>query len=136
MAAHEDTFMCSSRDSREDREFYQAKTVKTHSNNLVLLTHVQLSLSTVFLPVTSLTWENIKGPLNRTASDGKLGEGSAQVPSPDPSLALGSAWLAKLAWILLPYRWEHLVYQFGCHGDIIKYVIKGGKIVYTNKHQC
>ena len=33
---------CSSRDSREDREFYQAKTVKTHSNNLVVLAHVQL----------------------------------------------------------------------------------------------
>ena len=32
----------SSRDSWEDREFYQAKTVKTHSNNLVMLTHVQL----------------------------------------------------------------------------------------------
>ena len=32
----------SSRDSLEDREFYQAKTVKTHSNNLVVLTHVQL----------------------------------------------------------------------------------------------
>ena len=32
----------SSRDSREDREFYQAKTVKTHSNNLVVLAHVQL----------------------------------------------------------------------------------------------
>ena len=26
----------------EDREFYQAKTVKTHSNSLVMLTHVQL----------------------------------------------------------------------------------------------
>ena len=33
---------CSSRDSQEDREFYQAKTVKTHSNNLVVLAHVQL----------------------------------------------------------------------------------------------
>ena len=33
---------CSSLDSREDREFYQAKTVKTHSNNLVVLTHAQL----------------------------------------------------------------------------------------------
>ena len=32
----------SSRDSPEDREFYQAKTVKTHSNNLVVLAHVQL----------------------------------------------------------------------------------------------
>ena len=37
----------SSRDSREDRELYQAKTVKTHSNNLVVLAHVQL---TAFLP--------------------------------------------------------------------------------------
>ena len=32
----------SSQDSREDRDLYQAKTVKTHSNNLVMLTHVQL----------------------------------------------------------------------------------------------
>ena len=32
----------SSRDSPEDREFYQAKTVKTHSNNLIVLAHVQL----------------------------------------------------------------------------------------------
>ena len=32
----------SSQDSPEDREFYQAKTVKTHNNNLVVLTHVQL----------------------------------------------------------------------------------------------
>ena len=65
----------------EDREFYQAKTVKTHSNNLVVLTYVQLKsfyrLSTVFLPVTSLTWGNVPGPLLLycTASDGKLGEG-------------------------------------------------------------
>ena len=33
---------CSSRDRQEDKEFYQAKTVKTHSNNLVVHTHVQL----------------------------------------------------------------------------------------------
>ena len=33
---------CSSRDSQEDREFYQSKTVKTHSSNLVVLTHIQL----------------------------------------------------------------------------------------------
>ena len=32
---------CSLRDSQEDREFYQANTVKTHSNNLVVLAHVQ-----------------------------------------------------------------------------------------------
>ena len=32
----------SSRDNREDREFYQGKTVKTHSNILVALVHVQL----------------------------------------------------------------------------------------------
>ena len=30
------------RDNPEDREFYQAKTVKTHSNDLVVLAHVQL----------------------------------------------------------------------------------------------
>ena len=32
----------SSRDSREDKEFYQGKTVKTHSNILVVLAHIQL----------------------------------------------------------------------------------------------
>ena len=32
----------SSRDSREDREFYQTKIVKTHNNNLVVFAHVQL----------------------------------------------------------------------------------------------
>ena len=26
-------------------------------------------------------------------------------------------------------RWEHLVYQFGCHDNIIKYVIKDGKMI-------
>ena len=31
-----------SRDSWEEREFYQAKIVKMHCNNLVVLTHVQL----------------------------------------------------------------------------------------------
>ena len=35
-------YTTSSRDSREDREFCQAKTVKTRSNNLVVLAHVQL----------------------------------------------------------------------------------------------
>ena len=32
----------SSRDSWEDSEFYQAKTVKTHSNNLVVHAHLQI----------------------------------------------------------------------------------------------
>ena len=40
---HTKALLCrSSRDSQEDREFYQAKTVKTHSNNLVVFAHVQL----------------------------------------------------------------------------------------------
>ena len=38
-------------ESREDGEFYQAKTVKTHNNNLVVLTQVQLK---PFYRVTSL----------------------------------------------------------------------------------
>ncbi|KHN82267.1 putative imidazolonepropionase [Toxocara canis] len=28
-------------------------------------------------------------------------------------------------------RWEHLIYEFGCHNSIIKYVIKNGNLVYT-----
>lgn len=31
-------------------------------------------------------------------------------------------------------RWEHLVYQFGGHDEIIKFVIKNGKIVYSRPH--
>lgn len=31
-------------------------------------------------------------------------------------------------------RWEHLVYQLGGHDEIIKYVIKNGKIVYSRPH--
>ncbi|XP_075218956.1 putative imidazolonepropionase [Lycorma delicatula] len=27
-------------------------------------------------------------------------------------------------------RWEHVIYQFGCHADLIKFVIIKGKIVY------
>ena len=42
MAVHEGAFMSVFTRGREDREFYQAKTVKTHSNNLVVLAHVQL----------------------------------------------------------------------------------------------
>ncbi|XP_043569236.1 probable imidazolonepropionase isoform X2 [Chiloscyllium plagiosum] len=30
-------------------------------------------------------------------------------------------------------RWEHLIYQFGGHQDLIKYVITKGKIAYENK---
>ena len=26
-------------------------------------------------------------------------------------------------------RWEHLIYQLGGHGEIIAYVIKGGRVV-------
>lgn len=34
---------------------------------------------------------------------------------------------------LILFRWEHLVYQFGCHGNTIKYVVKEGKVVVENK---
>ena len=45
IAVHKgDFFCCSLQDSREDREFYQAKTVKKHNNNLVMLAHIQLKL--------------------------------------------------------------------------------------------
>ncbi|CAI8036956.1 Probable imidazolonepropionase [Geodia barretti] len=30
-------------------------------------------------------------------------------------------------------RWEHLVYQLGCHNQLIKYVIKEGKIVHRQQ---
>ena len=42
MAAHKVILCHSSRDIREDREFNQGKTVKTHSNNLIMFAHVQL----------------------------------------------------------------------------------------------
>lgn len=32
------------------------------------------------------------------------------------------------------FRWEHLVYQLGGHDEIIKFVIKNGKIVYSRPH--
>lgn len=32
-------------------------------------------------------------------------------------------------------RWEHLIYQFGCHDKIIDYVIKKGHIAHT-KYEC
>ena len=64
---------CSSRDSREDREFYQAKTVKTHSNNLVMLAHVQLKsfyhLSTC--DITHMRKCTRTFPPYCTASDGR-----------------------------------------------------------------
>ena len=47
---------------------------------LVVLAHIQLkSFYTVFLPVTSLMWENVPGPLllNSTVSDGKFLQPSA-----------------------------------------------------------
>ncbi|KAL9959748.1 hypothetical protein ACROYT_G033103 [Oculina patagonica] len=31
-------------------------------------------------------------------------------------------------------RWEHLVYQLGGHDDVIKFVIKNGKIVHSRPH--
>jgi imidazolonepropionase len=30
-------------------------------------------------------------------------------------------------------RWEHLIYQLGCHDQLIKYVIKEGKIVHRQQ---
>ena len=45
---------CSSQDSWEDKEFYQAKTVKTHRNNLVMLAQVQLK-SFYCLPTHDVT---------------------------------------------------------------------------------
>lgn len=35
--------------------------------------------------------------------------------------------------ILNSNRWEHLIYQFGCHNQIIQCVIKEGKPVYNNQ---
>ena len=32
------------------------------------------------------------------------------------------------------FRWEHLIYQLGGHDEIIKFVIKNGKIVYSRPH--
>lgn len=31
-------------------------------------------------------------------------------------------------------RWEHLIYQFGGHQELIKYVIIKGEVVYENKN--
>ena len=42
MAVHKGAFMSLFTRQSEDREFYQAKTAKTHSNNLVMLAHAQL----------------------------------------------------------------------------------------------
>ncbi len=30
-----------------------------------------------------------------------------------------------------PVRWEHLIYQFGGHDHVIKYVVKKGEIVFA-----
>ncbi|XP_046989348.1 probable imidazolonepropionase [Schistocerca americana] len=30
-------------------------------------------------------------------------------------------------------RWEHIIYQFGCHDNLIAYVIKNGKLVHCKK---
>lgn len=35
--------------------------------------------------------------------------------------------------ILSSPRWEHLIYQYGCHHELIKYVITKGKVVYENE---
>lgn len=32
----------------------------------------------------------------------------------------------------LLHRWEHLIYQFGGHQELIKYVIIKGNVVYEN----
>ena len=53
-AAHEGAFMLLLT-RREDRESYQAKTVKTHSNNLVVLAHIQLKYFYHISTVTLLT---------------------------------------------------------------------------------
>ena len=45
-----------------------------------------------------------------------------------------AVWLVGVIFSSLPsVRWEHLVYQFGCHGNTIKYVIKEGNVVVENK---
>lgn len=31
------------------------------------------------------------------------------------------------------HRWEHIVYQFGCHNQLIKYVVKAGRIVHVRQ---
>lgn len=46
-------------------------------------------------------------------------------------IGLGSK--LEIPYLLLVYRWEHLIYQFGCHDNLIKYVIKGGLIAHTTK---
>ncbi|XP_048741055.2 probable imidazolonepropionase [Ostrea edulis] len=33
-------------------------------------------------------------------------------------------------------RWEHLIYQFGCHDKIIEYVIKKGDVAHTKFEWC
>ena len=30
------------------------------------------------------------------------------------------------------FRWEHLIYQMGSHNELIKYVIKNGKVVHSS----
>ena len=63
MAAHKGALMSLFTRQPGGQRVYQTKTVKTHSNNSVVLVRIQLSLSTVFLPMTSLTWGYVPGPL-------------------------------------------------------------------------
>ncbi|ELU03653.1 hypothetical protein CAPTEDRAFT_166960 [Capitella teleta] len=48
---------------------------------------------------------------------------------------IGSLEVGKQADLLVlnSARWEHIVYQFGSHADVIREVIKDGKIVHTNQ---
>lgn len=44
-----------------------------------------------------------------------------------PYLARSSDCMAAMQNLMS--RWEHLVYQFGCHDNTIKYVIKEGRVL-------
>ncbi|KAL5517385.1 hypothetical protein EMCRGX_G002926 [Ephydatia muelleri] len=32
--------------------------------------------------------------------------------------------------ILNTSKWEHLIYKLGCHGEVIRYVVKGGRVIH------
>ena len=73
---HTKVILCRSLwDSWEDREFYQGKTVKTHSSIVIIFARVPVFLPSCYLWHHSC--ENVPGPLplNHTANVGKLGEG-------------------------------------------------------------
>ena len=74
MAAHKDAFMLLFTRQSGDREFYQAKTVKTRSNNLIMLAHVQLK-PFYRLSTRDVTHVRKYITLYRTASDRKLSGG-------------------------------------------------------------